>query len=328
MRRVRRVECFGGIGAVDASRERWVLERPLLRSGLETLIMGGGAAIWAAVEAPELVRGMVMINPFVDGEGNRLLVALLSIMFARPWGPSMWLKYYSSLYPTRKPADFAEYSSALHENIQQHGRLEAVMKMLRASKRASGERMPKVKQPALVLMGSKDPDFKNPEREAKRVADALRGSYAMLADDYSAPEYAVGEAGLAEFWPNNPWYKPYLKDMPLIYYPNVVVSGGGGFGKGSYWYQHPRHWAYSGSMRQTNGMHSRKVGGESRLHHSDGIFPNLMGFSPQTALTANTFINPDTRLTPSFLDELMPAFDDPRVGLAGGKLLQIGERES
>ena len=53
----------------------------------------------------------------------------------------------------------------------------------------------------------------------------FRGSYAMLEDDYSAPESAVGEKGLAEFWPNNPWYKPYIKDMPLIYYPNVVING-------------------------------------------------------------------------------------------------------
>jgi pimeloyl-ACP methyl ester carboxylesterase len=155
--------------------------------------MGGGAAIWAAVEAPELVRGMIMIDPFVDGEGNRVLVALLSIMFARPWGPSMWMKYYSSLYPTRKPADFAEYSSALHANLKQRGRLEAVIEMLRASKRASGERMPKVIQPALVLMGSKDPDFKNPEAEAKRVAEAVRGSYKIIENAGHYPHAEMPE---------------------------------------------------------------------------------------------------------------------------------------
>jgi pimeloyl-ACP methyl ester carboxylesterase len=159
--------------------------------------MGGGAAIWAAVEAPELVRGMVMIDPFVDGDGNRLLAALLSIVFARPWGPSMWMKYYSSLYPTRKPADFAEYSSALHANIQQRGRMEAVVEMLRASKRASGERMPGVTQPALVLMGSKDPDFKNPEVEAKRVAQAVRGSYKIIENAGHYPQAEMPEIAAA-----------------------------------------------------------------------------------------------------------------------------------
>jgi pimeloyl-ACP methyl ester carboxylesterase len=155
--------------------------------------MGGGAAIWSAVEAPELVRGMIMINPFVDGDGDRFLVAMLSILLARPWGPYMWKKYYASLYPTSKPADFAEYSSALYGNIKQRDRLEAVMEMLRASKRASGERMPKVSQPALVLMGSKDPDFKNPEAEAKRVAEALRGSYKIIENAGHYPHAEMPE---------------------------------------------------------------------------------------------------------------------------------------
>jgi len=155
--------------------------------------MGGGAAIWSAVEAPELVKGMILVDPFVDGDSNGPLVFLLSIMFARPWGASMWKMYYSSLYPTRKPADFTEYISALQANIKQRGRLEAVMAMLRASKVASGERMPKVKQPALVLMGSKDPDFKNPEAEAKRVADAMRGEYRIIENAGHYPHAEMPE---------------------------------------------------------------------------------------------------------------------------------------
>lgn len=155
--------------------------------------MAGGSAIWAAVEAPELIRGMILIDPFVDGDSNGPLVFLLSLMFARPWGAAMWKMYYSSLYPTRKPADFADYVSALQANIKQRGRLEAVMEMLRASKRASGERMSKVTQPALVLMGSKDPDFKNPEAEAKRVAHAVRGNFKMIENAGHYPHAEMPE---------------------------------------------------------------------------------------------------------------------------------------
>ena len=155
--------------------------------------MGGGAAIWSAAEAPELIRGMILVDPFVDGDSNGPLVFLLSLMFARPWGPSMWKKYYSSLYPTRKPADFDNYISALYANIKQRGRMEAVMEMMRASKRSSGERMPKVKQPALVLMGSKDPDFKNPTVEAKRVAEAVRGDYKMIENAGHYPHAEMPE---------------------------------------------------------------------------------------------------------------------------------------
>ena len=105
----------------------------------------------------------------------------------------MWKKYYTSLYPTRKPADFKGYVSALYENIKQRGRLEAVMAMLRASKRSSGERMPKVKQPALVIMGSKDPDFKNPVAEAKRVAEAVRGEYKIVENAGHYPHAEMPE---------------------------------------------------------------------------------------------------------------------------------------
>jgi GT2 family glycosyltransferase len=37
-------------------------------------------------------------------------------------------------------------------------------------------------------------------------------------------------------------------------------------------------------------------------------------------------LNPDTRLEPGFLERLLPAFRDPRVGIAGGKLLRFDGR--
>jgi GT2 family glycosyltransferase len=48
---------------------------------------------------------------------------------------------------------------------------------------------------------------------------------------------------------------------------------------------------------------------------------NNLGF----ARTGSPFVlvlNPDTRLWPRFLEELLPAFDDPAVGIAAGKLLR------
>lgn len=37
-------------------------------------------------------------------------------------------------------------------------------------------------------------------------------------------------------------------------------------------------------------------------------------------------LNPDTRLTPRFLEELLPVFEDPAVGMAAGKLLRFDGR--
>lgn len=41
--------------------------------------------------------------------------------------------------------------------------------------------------------------------QSARTVWNFRGSFSSLEDDYSAPAAAVGEQGLAEFWPNNPW---------------------------------------------------------------------------------------------------------------------------
>ena len=142
--------------------------------------MAAGATVWAAAEAPELIRGMVLVGAFVRGDGNWFLETLFSVMFARPWGPSMWVKYFSTLFPSRKPDDFAEYAAALRTNLKEPGRQETLLAMIRASKRASEDRIPQVKQPVLVLMGSKDPDFKAPETEAMWVAEHLNGTYTMI----------------------------------------------------------------------------------------------------------------------------------------------------
>jgi hypothetical protein len=83
---------------------------------------------------------------------------LYSTPFAHPWGPSAWLRYYSTLYPMREPADFVAYTAQLKTNLAEPGRLEALQPMLFASKAASEERLTRVTAPALMLMGSKDPE--------------------------------------------------------------------------------------------------------------------------------------------------------------------------
>ena len=171
--------------------------------------MAAGAAVWAAAEAPDLVRGIILAGPFVRGEGNWFLETVFSLLFARPWGPSMWVKYYSSLYPSRKPADFDEYTAGLLSNLKEPGRLESLMQMLRASKRASEERAPRVNRPTLVLMGSKDPDFKNPEAEAKWVAENLKGTYTMIENAGHYPHAEMPEV-------TGPRILSFMQSLPEI----------------------------------------------------------------------------------------------------------------
>lgn len=143
--------------------------------------MAAGAAVWAAAEAPHAVRGLALIGPFVRGETSRAQAWLYRLLFSRPWGPTLWQTYYNSLYPTQKPPDFAAYLAALRANLTQPGRLEALQHMLRAPKTASEVRLAQVQAPTLVMMGSQDPDFKDPAAEAQWVGQQLHAQVEMIA---------------------------------------------------------------------------------------------------------------------------------------------------
>lgn len=142
--------------------------------------MAAGAAVWAAAEAPDAVAGLVLVGPFVRGATSRLNAMLYGALFADPWGAAAWQWYYTSLYPTAKPEDFAAYTAALRANLHQPGRMAALRQMLYAPKTAAEERLPQVQAPVLVIMGTKDPDFKDPAAEARWVAAQLAGQVALI----------------------------------------------------------------------------------------------------------------------------------------------------
>jgi pimeloyl-ACP methyl ester carboxylesterase len=138
---------------------------------------GAAAAVWAAVEAPEWVRGMVLLDPAVRGEISWQFRLLIKAVFARPWGPSAWKAYFTKLFPTRKPADFEPYIRTLTHNLTQSGRMEALQKMMLEPRTGSVDRLALVAVPTLVVMGSKDPHFKDPRAEAEWVARELHGTF-------------------------------------------------------------------------------------------------------------------------------------------------------
>ncbi len=143
--------------------------------------MAAGAAVWAAAEAPELVAGLVLIGPFVHDTGPLWPGHLLfSVLFAWPWGRAAWMWYFSTLYPTRRPPDWQEYVQHLRSNLGETGRMSALRHMIMASKKASGDRLDRVHTPALVVMGTRDPDFKQPAQEAQWVGTALHAQVHMI----------------------------------------------------------------------------------------------------------------------------------------------------
>lgn len=164
--------------------------------------MAAGAAVWAAAEAPELVKALVLLGPAVRGEVSGAMRMLLAALFARPWGPSAWMAYFKTLFPTRKPADFTAYTAALKQNLSVPGRLESLYQMMIASKAASETRIQRVSLPTLVLMGSKDPDFKDPAAEAAWVAGKTKGTFKMIEGAGHYPHVEMPEISgphIAEF---------------------------------------------------------------------------------------------------------------------------------
>jgi pimeloyl-ACP methyl ester carboxylesterase len=147
--------------------------------------------VWAAAESPDCVRSLILISPFVrDVPINPVMNALFWLMMHNPWRVQMWGKYYGTLYPTRKPADFQDYLKQLVENLKQPGRMDAANALANSSRQPSAECLPRVKAPTLVIMGTKDPDFPDPVAEGKAVAGQTHGrvEYIQGAGHYPQTE--------------------------------------------------------------------------------------------------------------------------------------------
>lgn len=129
----------------------------------------GGPSFLAAAQAPELFAGLVMTSPFarVQPPLSLLLRAGEAVVTRFPAG---WMAYWGSLFKTRKPQDFADARKALAASLREPGRM-AALRAMNAAGQAPGEAAAaRVACPVLVVMGSRDPDFKDPAAEGAAVA--------------------------------------------------------------------------------------------------------------------------------------------------------------
>jgi pimeloyl-ACP methyl ester carboxylesterase len=143
--------------------------------------IAAAAAVWVAVERPDLVAGTVMIGPAVRDIPTPAVRRLAyKGLLQRLWGPTAWRIYYRSLYPESAPADMTDYIHRLTGNLREPGRFAVLQAMVWASKADVERRLDEVQAPVLVVMGSKDPDFKDPAAEARLVADRLHCEAIMI----------------------------------------------------------------------------------------------------------------------------------------------------
>jgi pimeloyl-ACP methyl ester carboxylesterase len=160
-------------------------------------ISGGAATIAAAME-PELISGIVEINPFtrtqrLDVGGllrirryRRGISLLTGTQLFRSL--SLWMRYLDVAYPI-KPADYADYMAALRAKLREPGRMAEFMKTGRSTPADAGAQLPNVTRPALVIMGTLDPDFADPKGEGDTVAAAMPAGIGTVATIEGAGHY-------------------------------------------------------------------------------------------------------------------------------------------
>ncbi|GGJ46337.1 alpha/beta fold hydrolase [Deinococcus roseus] len=139
------------------------------------------SVLYAAKQAPERIKRLVMLGPVVLNQTlPGYMNLILKMAFAGPWNTAFWMMYWQSLFPAKKPADHAQYTAKLRQNIQQKGQMDALKAYMAPSRINAEALLPDIKTPALVIMGTKDPDFKNPALEAQTLAEKLRAELMLV----------------------------------------------------------------------------------------------------------------------------------------------------
>ena len=134
---------------------------------------------------------------------------------------------------------------------------------------------------------------------SNRMTFNVRGSFYNMVDEFYNPSLELGAAGLANYWPNNPWYKS-LYNSGYVYYPALDVTTGTGTAttnrlgrQGREWYQHPDAWTASARMNYYLGNHNMKAGGEMRSYYGQAARFEPINLVFNSALTANSSDTPD-----------------------------------
>jgi pimeloyl-ACP methyl ester carboxylesterase len=157
-----------------------------LNGGPATLVASsyvGGAATFASVLEPSLVSGIVLLGGFIREEPPTMASRALKRFMASPIARGMWPGYYKSLYTSAKPADLDDHVSMIACNLNEPGRWRALGRMVLADNSATDARIVEVTRPTLVVVGSKDPDFKSPPSEIDYARKSIKGKVDGLLVD-------------------------------------------------------------------------------------------------------------------------------------------------
>ncbi|UKJ65602.1 alpha/beta hydrolase [Cellulosimicrobium cellulans] len=149
--------------------------------------MAASAAVVAAAEHPDLVRGLVLLDGFLREPSSpaklRAMRVLYRLALARPWGAAFWASFYGSLNKGRTPARLAAHQAAIRANLAEPGRLRSFRDLaLQLDHRVVEPRVARVEAPALAIFGALDPDYADPAAEAAWAQESLGATTLVLPE--------------------------------------------------------------------------------------------------------------------------------------------------
>lgn len=152
--------------------------------------LAAGAAVIVAADHPDLIDGLVLVGPFVrNPPANAVVRGMFRAMMAPAWIATVWKGYMPTLYAGRKPDDFQEYRKAVVASLRRKPYGRAFSFTTRQTDHGPAEaKLGAVTAPTMVVMGEKDPDFKDPAAEARFIGDALRAEVVMVAEAGHYPQ--------------------------------------------------------------------------------------------------------------------------------------------
>lgn len=149
--------------------------------------MGASAAVWAAVERPDAVVGLVLFDPFLREPQMpaiaRVAMRLLYRMALRPpWGAAFWASYYRSINRGNRAPWLDEHVADIRASLREPGRLRSLRQLTLQLDHAVVEvRLGELTAPLRVFIGSEDPDFSDPAAENAWIA-SIGGESELVPD--------------------------------------------------------------------------------------------------------------------------------------------------
>jgi pimeloyl-ACP methyl ester carboxylesterase len=187
--------------------------------------MAASAAVIAAAERPDLVRGLVLLDGFLREPSSpaklRAMRVLYRLALARPWGAAFWASFYGSLNKGRTPGRLAAHRAAIRANLSEPGRLRSFRDLtLQLDHRVVEPRVAHVEAPALAIFGALDPDYADPAAEAAWAQESLGATTLVLPEVGHYPQLQASEEVVAATL-------AFLADLPdAVAHP--AVAGGEG----------------------------------------------------------------------------------------------------